>query len=81
MEGWRDVWVPCGGTGAKVVAKAYPEEKVGVFATQGGEIKVVEYSELGPDLAAKADENGELLYNWCAHYLHRNLSSASSDSA
>eukprot|EP00208_Stichococcus_sp_RCC1054_P001973 CAMPEP_0206140996 /NCGR_PEP_ID=MMETSP1473-20131121/11448_1 /ASSEMBLY_ACC=CAM_ASM_001109 /TAXON_ID=1461547 /ORGANISM="Stichococcus sp, Strain RCC1054" /LENGTH=469 /DNA_ID=CAMNT_0053535381 /DNA_START=218 /DNA_END=1627 /DNA_ORIENTATION=+ len=69
-------WLEGAECGAKVVAKAYPEEKVGVFATQGGEIKVVEYSELGPDLAAKADENGELLYNWsnvCMHYFRRDF--------
>ena len=51
--------------GAKVVAKAYPEEKVGVFALQGGKVSVVEYSELGPKLAAKANDAGELLFNWC----------------
>ena len=30
--------------GARVVAKAYPEEKVGVFARRGGALEVVEYS-------------------------------------
>lgn len=51
--------------GAKVVAKAHPEEKVGVFALQGGGVSVVEYSELGPELAGKANDAGELLFNWC----------------
>ena len=31
---------------AKVVAKAYPEEAVGVFALRNGRCEVVEYSEL-----------------------------------
>lgn len=30
--------------GARVVAKAYPEEKVGVFARRAGQLEVVEYS-------------------------------------
>jgi UDP-N-acetylglucosamine/UDP-N-acetylgalactosamine diphosphorylase len=40
------------GAGARVVAKAYPEEKVGVFARKNGRIEVVEYSELDPAEAA-----------------------------
>lgn len=35
-------WLPA--VGARVVAKAYPEEKVGVFARRGGALEVVEYS-------------------------------------
>ncbi len=38
--------------GARVVAKAYPEERVGVFARKDGRIEVVEYSELDPQEAA-----------------------------
>ncbi|BDA40449.1 UDP-N-acetylglucosamine diphosphorylase 1 [Coccomyxa sp. Obi] len=38
--------------GARVVAKAYPEERVGVFARKDGCIEVVEYSELDPQQAA-----------------------------
>ena len=34
----------CVHAGARVVAKAYPEEKVGVFAQRGGRLEVVEYS-------------------------------------
>lgn len=31
-----------------MVAKAHPEERVGVFARRDGRIEVVEYSELDP---------------------------------
>lgn len=58
--------------GARVVARASPEEKVGVFARRSGAIQVVEYSELGPDVAASVNpQTGQLNYNWgniCMHY-------------
>ena len=38
-----------------MVAKAYPDEKVGVFANRGGHIEVVEYSEMDPQEAASTD--------------------------
>lgn len=61
--------------GARVVAKASPEEKVGVFARRGGRLEVVEYSELDPAEAAAADPaTGELKYGWsniCMHYFRR----------
>ena len=41
--------------GARVVTKAYPEEKVGVFAQRGEGVEVVEYSELDPQEAASTD--------------------------
>ena len=44
--------------GAKVVPKAYPEEKVGVFALREGQNVVVEYSELDPE-EASATDSGE----------------------
>ena len=34
------------------MSKAYPEERVGVFARKNGKIEVVEYSELDPKEAA-----------------------------
>lgn len=50
---------------AKVVSKAYPEEKVGVFAVRDGHTEVVEYSELDPEEASATDpERGTLKYNW-----------------
>ncbi|GIL53347.1 hypothetical protein Vafri_8968 [Volvox africanus] len=71
--------------GARVVAKAYPEEKVGVFAlrraapdsTTGpdtaspGALTVLEYSELDPDLAASTDPStGHLYFNWSNICMH-----------
>ena len=44
--------------GAKVLAKAYPEERVGVFALRGGDTSIVEYSELDPK-EASADDPGQ----------------------
>ncbi|KAG1673574.1 hypothetical protein FOA52_003874 [Chlamydomonas sp. UWO 241] len=60
--------------GSKAVAKAHPEEKVGVFASRGGALAVLEYSELDPAVASASDPestSGALLYNWsniCMHY-------------
>ncbi len=42
----------CIAAGSRVVAKAHPEEKVGVFARRGGRLEVVEYSELDPKEAS-----------------------------
>jgi len=50
--------------GARVVAKAYPEERVGVFARRAGAVQVVEYSELHPEQACGVGPDGQLLYNW-----------------
>ncbi len=38
-----------------MVAKAHPEEKVGVFARRGTHVEVVEYSEMDPQEAASVD--------------------------
>ena len=38
-----------------MVAKASPEEKVGVFARRGAHVEVVEYSEMDPEEAASKD--------------------------
>ena len=61
--------------GARVVAKSYPEEKVGVFAQRGGKLQVVEYSELDPiEACAEDPTTGVLKYNWsniCLHYFER----------
>lgn len=48
----------CGCAGARVVAKAYPEERVGVFAQKNGRVEVVEYSELAPSEASALDSGG-----------------------
>lgn len=46
----------------KSVAKAYAEEKVGVYCKKDDKIGMIEYSEITPDMAAALDENGEFLY-------------------
>lgn len=58
--------------GARVLAKASPEEKVGVFVQMGGSLQVLEYSELDPTKASAVNPaTGELFFNWsniCMHY-------------
>uniref|UniRef100_A0A803MXU9 UDP-N-acetylglucosamine diphosphorylase 1 n=1 Tax=Chenopodium quinoa TaxID=63459 RepID=A0A803MXU9_CHEQI len=52
---------------AKVVKKAYPQEKVGVFVRRGkgGPLDVVEYSELDPSVASAVNqETGRLRFCW-----------------
>ena len=51
-------------TGAKVVKKARPEERVGVLCLEDGRPRVVEYYELPPEMAHERDENGELAYRY-----------------
>ncbi|KNA13692.1 hypothetical protein SOVF_114160 [Spinacia oleracea] len=58
---------------AKVVKKAYPQEKVGVFVRRGknGPLDVVEYSELDPLLASAINqETGRLRFCWSNVCLH-----------
>jgi len=49
--------------GCKVAPKESPEEAVGVLCKRDGRYGVIEYSEIDKGLAAKRDENGELLFN------------------
>ncbi|KAK4754343.1 hypothetical protein SAY87_002447 [Trapa incisa] len=58
---------------AKVVRKAYPQEKVGVFVRRGkgGPVTVVEYSELDPSMTSEINqETGRLRYCWSNICLH-----------
>ncbi|XP_030550036.2 UDP-N-acetylglucosamine diphosphorylase 1 [Rhodamnia argentea] len=58
---------------AKVVRKAYPQEKVGVFVRRGkgGPLTVVEYNELDPTLASAINqETGRLRFCWSNVCLH-----------
>ncbi|KAL5573295.1 hypothetical protein UlMin_022892 [Ulmus minor] len=58
---------------AKVVRKAYPQEKVGVFVRRGkgGPLTVVEYSELDQSLASAINQTtGRLRYCWSNVCLH-----------
>ena len=47
---------------SKSVAKAYPEEKVGVFCKRNNKPSTVEYIELSEDMREKRNENGDLAY-------------------
>ncbi len=49
-------------SGAKVVSKAEPHEKVGVLCLENGLPAVVEYYELSEDMAMARDKEGRLLY-------------------
>lgn len=58
---------------AKVVRKAYPQEKVGVFVQKGrgGSLSVVEYSELDQQTASAINqETGRLRFCWSNVCLH-----------
>ena len=66
-----------------MVGKAYPEERVGVFARKNGKVEVVEYSELDPAEAAATFDSKFLLpgllhttdINWkvCVRYYKRGI--------
>ncbi|HWA11113.1 MAG TPA: UDPGP type 1 family protein [Opitutaceae bacterium] len=47
---------------SKMVPKAYPEEKVGHFCTQGGRLVVIEYSDLPAATQRETDAAGRLRY-------------------
>ncbi|PON37837.1 UTP--glucose-1-phosphate uridylyltransferase family [Parasponia andersonii] len=58
---------------AKVVRKAYPQEKVGVFVRRGkgGPLTVVEYSELDSSMASEINQGtGRLRFCWSNVCLH-----------
>lgn len=59
--------------GAKVVAKASPDEKVGAMCLEDGTPSVVEYYEMTDELKAAKLENGEPAYNYgvILNYLFR----------
>ncbi len=49
-------------SGAKVVRKADPYEKIGVLCTEDGSPSIVEYYEMSKDMAEDRREDGELKY-------------------
>ena len=50
--------------GAKVIRKVDPYEKVGVMCLKNGKPSVIEYMDLGEEMAQKTDAGGERLYNF-----------------
>ena len=60
-------------SGAKVVRKARPDERVGVLCLEDGKPDVIEYYEISDELAALRDERGELVYAYgvILNYLFR----------
>lgn len=51
-------------SGAKVVRKAAPDEKVGVLCTEDGRPSIVEYYEMTEEMATARKENGDLKYGF-----------------
>lgn len=47
---------------SKMIPKASPDEKVGVFCTVNGKTEVIEYSDLPPDLAGQRLDDGSLRF-------------------
>jgi UDP-N-acetylglucosamine/UDP-N-acetylgalactosamine diphosphorylase len=60
-------------SGAKVVRKCAPDERVGVICLADGRPSIVEYYELTEELMNAKDENGEPAYNFgvILNYLFR----------
>lgn len=50
--------------GSKVVAKADPNERVGVLCLEDGKPSIVEYYEMTDEMIHSRDEEGKLLYNY-----------------
>ena len=51
-------------SGAKVVRKADPYERVGALCLEDGKPSIIEYYELTPEMAEARDERGTLLYGF-----------------
>ncbi len=60
-------------SGAKVVKKADPHEKIGVLCLEDGRPSIVEYYEMTDEIINSRQENGELSYNFgvILNYLFR----------
>ena len=60
-------------SGAKVVRKVDPYERVGAMCLEDGKPSIVEYYELTPEMAEAKDEKGTLLYGFgvILNYLFR----------
>lgn len=51
-------------SGAKVVRKVDPHERVGALCLEDGKPSIIEYYELTPEMAEATSENGSLLYGF-----------------
>jgi len=51
-------------SGAKVIRKATPDEKVGAICLEDGHPSIVEYYELTDEMRDEVDEKGERIYNF-----------------
>ena len=51
-------------SGAKVVRKAAPDERVGVLCTEDGKPSIAEYYEMTEEMATARKENGDLKYGY-----------------
>lgn len=60
-------------SGAKVVAKAAPDEKVGVICLEDGRPSIVEYYEMTDEMRSRREPDGTLSYNYgvILNYLFR----------
>lgn len=60
-------------SGAKVVRKVGPHERVGALCLEDGKPSIIEYYELTPEMAEATDANGSLLYGFgvILNYLFR----------
>ncbi len=60
-------------TGAKVVRKVTPDEKVGALCLEDGKPSIVEYYDMTPELLEAKDEKGQPAYNFgvILNYLFR----------
>jgi UDP-N-acetylglucosamine/UDP-N-acetylgalactosamine diphosphorylase len=50
--------------GMKAVEKLDPQESVGVLGLKAGKYSVLEYSEIGKELASKRDDSGRLAFRY-----------------
>ena len=50
-------------SGAKVIRKAYPEEKVGVLCYRNGHPSIIEYMDLSDEMRYMKDAEGDLAYS------------------
>lgn len=54
----------------KVLEKAYPEERVGVFCQKNDQLQVIEYSHFPQNKVDELDSQGKLKYRWSNTAIH-----------